>query len=92
MPRGSTLVLGKHSGRHAFKARLDELGYAVTDAELDRVFAAFKELADKKKEVDDRDLEALVAEEQRTFEELLPPRPPPGVLRRPAASPPPRSA
>ncbi len=57
-----TLVLGKHSGRHALKARLEELGYKLTEQEIDRVFASFKELADKKKEVFPEDLEALVAE------------------------------
>lgn len=56
----SELVLGKHSGRHALKDRLDRNGYALNDAELDRVFTGFKALADKKKEVYDADLEALV--------------------------------
>ena len=66
---GSMLTLGKLSGRHAFKLRLEELGYALPDEELKRAFAAFKELADKKKEITDRDLEALVAEELRTVSE-----------------------
>jgi 2-isopropylmalate synthase len=70
LPRGGILVLNKNSGRHGVKARLDEMGYEVTTAELDRIFVAFKELADKKGEIDDRDLEALVADERRTFEEL----------------------
>jgi 2-isopropylmalate synthase len=66
----SSLVLGKLSGRHAFKERLAELGYSLSDADLNRAFTAFKELADKKKQVTDRDIESLVAEEQRTvFEE-----------------------
>jgi len=65
----STLVLGKSSGRHAFKERLAELGYNLSEADFDRAFAAFKELADKKKEVADRDIESLVAEEQRTLVE-----------------------
>jgi 2-isopropylmalate synthase len=56
----SELVLGKHSGRHALKDRLVRMGYALDEAEVDRVFAAFKALADKKKEVYDSDLEALV--------------------------------
>src|SRR5512137_1833804 len=56
----SQLVLGKHSGRHALKERLTELGYRLTDPQLDRVFADFKILADKKKEIYDADLEALV--------------------------------
>jgi 2-isopropylmalate synthase len=57
------LVLGKHSGRHALKTRLAELGYALNDAELDTAFARFKELADKKKTITDADLEALLADE-----------------------------
>ncbi|HLE01951.1 MAG TPA: 2-isopropylmalate synthase, partial [Dehalococcoidia bacterium] len=66
---GSTLTLGKLSGRHAFRTRLDELGYALGENELERAFASFKALADKKKEVTDRDLEALVADELRTVQE-----------------------
>jgi len=57
------LVLGKHSGRHALKARLAELGYNFNDAELDKAFERFKNLADKKKMITDADLEALVADE-----------------------------
>ncbi len=57
------LVLGKHSGRHALAARLKELGFDLTGADLDRAFKAFKSLADRKKEVYDEDLLALVAEE-----------------------------
>ncbi len=66
----SSLVLGKLSGRHAFKERLAELGYGLDEADFSRVFRAFKELADKKKEVTDRDVESLVAEEQRTIAEV----------------------
>ncbi|MBE0481020.1 MAG: 2-isopropylmalate synthase [Dehalococcoidia bacterium] len=66
---GSTLTLGKLSGRHAFKVHLQELGYELNDEELRRAFAAFKEVADKKKTITDRDLEALVAEELRTVSE-----------------------
>ncbi|MBE0415067.1 MAG: 2-isopropylmalate synthase [Dehalococcoidia bacterium] len=65
----STLVLGKHSGRHAFKAHLEELGYTLTEGDIERAFSAFKEIADKKIEVTDRDLESLVAEEMRTTSE-----------------------
>jgi 2-isopropylmalate synthase len=57
------LVLGKHSGRHAFKNKLSELGYDLNDVDLNRVFDKFKELADKKKEILDEDIEVLVAEE-----------------------------
>ena len=54
------LVLGKHSGRHAFRERVRELGFELDDAELNRVFEEFKALADKKKELFDGDIEALV--------------------------------
>lgn len=62
---GSCLVMGKSSGRHAFKERLSELGYNPADTDIDRLFSSFKELADKKKEVTDRDIESLVAEDKR---------------------------
>ncbi|HEY79331.1 MAG TPA: 2-isopropylmalate synthase [Dehalococcoidia bacterium] len=65
----SSLVLGKLSGRHAFKERLQELGYSLPEEDLNRAFSAFKELADKKKEVTAKDVESLVAEEQRTVSE-----------------------
>jgi len=65
----SSLVLGKLSGRHAFKERLAELGYSLKEAEFNRAFAAFKELAEKKKEITDRDIESLMAEEHRTVAE-----------------------
>jgi 2-isopropylmalate synthase len=58
----STLVLGKHSGRHAVIARLNSLGYNLTDEELERFFKLFKVLADKKKQIFDEDLEVLVGE------------------------------
>ncbi|MGH7198261.1 MAG: 2-isopropylmalate synthase [Candidatus Omnitrophota bacterium] len=57
------LVLGKHSGRHALENRLVKMGYKLHDKELDRVFQDFKVLADKKKEVFDEDLAALVDKE-----------------------------
>jgi 2-isopropylmalate synthase len=66
---GSSLVLGKTSGRHAFRERLAELGYSLNEENLARAFAAFKELADKKKDITDRDIESLVAEERRTTPE-----------------------
>jgi len=59
----SSLVLGKHSGRHAFKKRLEELGYALDDAILNKAFERFKTLADLKKEVFDEDLDAIMTEE-----------------------------
>ena len=57
------LVLGKHSGRHAFKDKLEDLGYKMSQEELNRLFGKFKDLADKRKELVDEDIEALVAEE-----------------------------
>ncbi len=57
------LVLGKHSGRHALKARLTSLGYVLTDPELEQIFDRFKLLADRKKVITDADLEALVSDE-----------------------------
>jgi 2-isopropylmalate synthase len=59
----SRLVLGKHSGRHALKTRLAELGYDLKDEELVQIFERFKKLADKKKEIADADLEALISDE-----------------------------
>ena len=66
----SSLVMGKLSGRHALQERLAELGYSLSDEDMRRVFTAFKELADKKKEVTDKDIESLVAEEKRTVTEF----------------------
>jgi len=59
----SRLVLGKHSGKHHLKHRLKEMGYTLDEDKLEAVFQNFKELADKKKEVFDEDLEALVEEQ-----------------------------
>ena len=59
----NSLVMGKHSGRHAFKDRLATLGYTLSEDELNEAFALFKELADQKKEIFDEDIRALVAEE-----------------------------
>ena len=69
IPQGTQLVLGKLSGRHAFKKHMLDLGYELTEEELSRAFAAFKELADKKMEVDDRDLEAIVSDNLRNIDE-----------------------
>jgi 2-isopropylmalate synthase len=60
---GAQIVLGKHSGRHAFATQLAELGYELADHELARAFSRFKELADRKAELTDIDLEAIVADE-----------------------------
>jgi len=65
----SSLVLGKLSGRHAFRERLAELGYSLSDEDLNHAFIVFKELADKKKEITDRDIEFVVAQELRTASE-----------------------
>ena len=65
------LVLGKHSGRHALHEHLKEMGYDLTDAELNKVFKRFKDLADKKKQVMDEDMEALVAEEILRTKEIF---------------------
>ncbi len=59
----SKLVLGKHSGRHAFRVRLEDMGYHLDDEELNKAFRRFKEVADKKKTISDADLEALVGDE-----------------------------
>ncbi|MEZ4673215.1 MAG: 2-isopropylmalate synthase [Caldilineaceae bacterium] len=59
----STLVLGKHSGRHALQRKLEEMGYHLEREALQEVFRRFKDLADKKKTVSDADLEALVGDE-----------------------------
>ncbi len=60
----TALVLGKHSGRHAFRARLEQLGYRLSEEEIAGAFKRFKEAADRKKSITDFDLEALVGDEQ----------------------------
>ncbi|RSK28056.1 2-isopropylmalate synthase [Bacillus sp. HMF5848] len=60
----NALVLGKHSGRHAFKKRIDELGFQVSDEEVASLFKQFKDLADKKKDVTEEDLVALILGEK----------------------------
>jgi 2-isopropylmalate synthase len=57
------LVMGKHSGRHALAARLKDLGFEIDEAELGKAFKKFKDLADKKKEIFDEDLIAIVKDE-----------------------------
>lgn len=64
------LVLGKHSGRHAFRTRLKELGYELSEEDLNKAFERFKHLADQKKEVFDEDLEAIVSDEVQQIEEI----------------------
>ncbi len=63
------LVLGKHSGRHAFRVRLKDLGFDLDEVELDKAFKRFKNLADKKKEVYDEDLIAIVKDEMTQLHE-----------------------
>ncbi|BAB06777.1 2-isopropylmalate synthase [Halalkalibacterium halodurans] len=59
----NSMVLGKHSGRHAFKTKVQELGFTGTDEQLNNIFKAFKDLADKKKEITEDDLFALMTEQ-----------------------------
>lgn len=65
------IVLGKHSGRNAFRTRLGELGFELADQELNKAFVRFKELADKKKEITDWDLESIVNDETQQPPELF---------------------
>jgi 2-isopropylmalate synthase len=65
IPR-TELVLGKHSGRHALKQRMQDLGYRVDEAQFQRVFEAFKVLADRKKNIYDADIEALIDNQLHT--------------------------
>ena len=65
------IVLGKHSGRNAFRSRLKELGFELSESELNKAFLRFKEVADKKKEITDWDLEAIVNDEIRQAPELF---------------------
>ncbi|MDP2939229.1 MAG: 2-isopropylmalate synthase [Candidatus Omnitrophota bacterium] len=67
---GQGLVLGKHSGRHAFKQRLIALGIKLKENETQRAFERFKMVADKKKEVYDEDLIAIIDEELKTAKEI----------------------
>lgn len=66
----SRIVLGKHSGKHAFRSRLEKLGFFLKDDDLQKAFKRFKSLADRKKEITDRDLEALVGEQFRQISEI----------------------
>ncbi|MFH0925942.1 MAG: 2-isopropylmalate synthase [bacterium] len=66
----SKLILGKHSGRHAFSARLKELGYELNQDDLEKAFNKFKDLADKKKEVYDEDIQAIIEDEVARIPEI----------------------
>ena len=65
----SRLVLGKHSGRHAFEKHLQDMGFSLSKEDVNRAFARFKDLADRKKEIFDADLEAIVADEVYSVQE-----------------------
>lgn len=68
---GNSLVLGKLSGRAGLQSRLEALGYSLSREEISNIFESFKELADKKREVTDRDLEILMDEEKRESSEPI---------------------
>jgi 2-isopropylmalate synthase len=65
----STLAFGKHSGRHGLKKRYEELGYTLADKEIDKIYERFIKLADKKREIFDNDLLALLDDEKRVVRE-----------------------
>jgi 2-isopropylmalate synthase len=66
----SKLVLGKHSGRHAFLNKIKELGFKLNKEEAEKAFERFKQLADKKKELSDKDIESIVADEIYQAQEI----------------------
>ncbi|MCX5706140.1 MAG: 2-isopropylmalate synthase [Candidatus Omnitrophica bacterium] len=66
----SQLVLGKHSGRHAFRSRLEALGFHLNDEQLNKAFIRFKEVADKKKDIFDDDLRIIVEDEIRVVKPI----------------------
>jgi 2-isopropylmalate synthase len=68
---GGKIVLGKHSGRHAFAKTLEEMGFQMGKEELNRAFTRFKELVDRKIQITDKDLEAIVADEIQTLDETF---------------------
>jgi 2-isopropylmalate synthase len=67
----NALVLGKHSGRHAFREHLKDMGYTLDAEDFQRVFTSFKDLCDRKKTVDDRDIEALITDEVQRPPEIF---------------------
>jgi 2-isopropylmalate synthase len=66
--RGTSMVMGKHSGRHAFSQRIQELGFSLSPDQVEAAFADFKDLADRKKDVFDEDLEAICIRAQELEE------------------------
>jgi len=69
--RENSLVLGKHSGKHAFKDKLNKLGYELNEMELNRAFIEFKDLLDKKKKVYDTDIVAIIRNETIPYDEIV---------------------
>ena len=69
--KATSLVMGKHSGRHAFREKLKDLGFELGDNALEDAFKRFKDLADRKKHVYDEDIEALVGDEVATASERI---------------------
>ena len=69
--KASTLVMGKHSGRHAFRKKLEELGYELGQNAFEDAFNRFKDLADKKKHVYDEDIEALVDDQMAHADQAI---------------------
>jgi 2-isopropylmalate synthase len=67
---GGKIVLGKHSGRHAFAKTIEEMGFQLSADDLTRAFARFKDLVDRKIEITDKDLEAIIADEFQDIEEV----------------------
>lgn len=65
------MVLGKHSGRHAFEDRINALGYSLSKEDLDEAFKKFKVLADKKKLIKDRDIESIILKDTETEDKKL---------------------
>ena len=69
--KATSLVMGKHSGRHAFKDKLEAMGYDLSDNEFQDAFQRFKDLADKKKHIYDEDIEALVDDQMAHAQEAI---------------------
>ena len=68
----NNIVLGKHSGRHAFEAHINEMGYTLTEEELNKCFEEFKSLCDKKKNISDADIEAIILHNTSADDETRP--------------------
>jgi 2-isopropylmalate synthase len=69
---GSRMVLGRHSGRHGFLDRCKQLGYNLTEGEIETAYQKFMELADKKKEIFDEDIAAIISDEVRAVDQVYP--------------------